>query len=467
MTKTFLRVRLVVAKGAKGNPFKYSDFTPEQLAALTGPIGPAGTVNVGTVTTVAPDQPAEVIPSGTPENRVLSFKIPQGVHGEDGDDGAAATITVLGTETLAAGEDAEVVEGGTPQARTLQFNIPRGPKGDPGDAVVGASVIIDCYDNTAAGTHARVVTTDYSFDGYPDLVGKTLRVHCKNGLSTTSDPTLNLNSKGARAILSESPTNATSFVAVSSGIGPYQLNAGSFYDVYVSAATSTAATLVIRGYSPKQATGSGSRAGIVFLSAEYNAAAPPNYTALSAQGAKDLYAAVMNKPLPTPAQIGAIPTTEKDVANGVAGLNASGLIDLARLPATLVTLSGIQTALSALAAQQTAILAVAAMNTKLAFLTTNQATRTTMASMPVTGDSVLVNATAATAWSWSGTMQAGQRMQILLRNTHASANFNQVIPNAGVWDTNNPTPVTVKAGSYIELNVWYINSIYYVIVREP
>lgn len=46
-----------------------------------GPPGAAATVTVGTVTTGAPGTPAEVTNSGTAQNAVLNFTIPQGLPG--------------------------------------------------------------------------------------------------------------------------------------------------------------------------------------------------------------------------------------------------------------------------------------------------------------------------------------------------------------------------------------------------
>ena len=69
----------------------YSHF-PNNIAP-TGPTGPAGTagtagtaasVQVGTVTTGAPNTQAAVVNSGTPQNAILDFTIPQGAAGTSG-----------------------------------------------------------------------------------------------------------------------------------------------------------------------------------------------------------------------------------------------------------------------------------------------------------------------------------------------------------------------------------------------
>lgn len=54
---------------------------------LMGPPGPPGTpatINIGTVTSVAPEDPPTVTNSGTPSNAILNFEIPAGVPGQDG-----------------------------------------------------------------------------------------------------------------------------------------------------------------------------------------------------------------------------------------------------------------------------------------------------------------------------------------------------------------------------------------------
>jgi len=126
---------------------------------------------------------------------------------------------------------------------------------------------------------------------------------------------------------------------------------------------------------------------------------------------------------------------EMGANNGVATLDLSGKLQFAQMPTSLAFLTGVLT-------------------------------RTTMASMPITNAHILVSATVATAWSWATIPAAGQMFHILLKNT-GSSDFTQPIPNAGSWDSNNEATVVVKAGSYVELSCWYVDSKYIVIVREP
>lgn len=61
--------------------------------------GPAGTIQVGTVTTGTPEEDVEVTNSGTSNAAILNFKIPQGVKGDKGDPG---TMSIAGAGTNSA-----------------------------------------------------------------------------------------------------------------------------------------------------------------------------------------------------------------------------------------------------------------------------------------------------------------------------------------------------------------------------
>lgn len=109
-------------QGEKGDPFTYADFTAEQLAALkgekgdkgdrgdTGAQGAAGTIKVGTVETLPAGSQAEVTNSGTDQNAVFNFKIPQGEQGSLGDLSATAPISYSNnTISLQAGTSGQVL----------------------------------------------------------------------------------------------------------------------------------------------------------------------------------------------------------------------------------------------------------------------------------------------------------------------------------------------------------------------
>lgn len=100
-----------------------------------GPQGPAGmgTITIGTTTTGAAGTDAEVTNSGTAQDAILNFTIPQGAagaNGADGADGAAATIAVGTVTTGAAGSSAAVTNSGTSSAAVFDFVIPKGDNGE-------------------------------------------------------------------------------------------------------------------------------------------------------------------------------------------------------------------------------------------------------------------------------------------------------------------------------------------------
>lgn len=61
-----------------------------------GPAGPGATISIGTVTTGSPDTPAEVINSGTKEEAVFNFVIPQGRPGNGCSLDVLATVNTTG-----------------------------------------------------------------------------------------------------------------------------------------------------------------------------------------------------------------------------------------------------------------------------------------------------------------------------------------------------------------------------------
>ena len=129
-------------QGPKGDPFVYSDFTPEQLAALRGPIGPQGEIG-------------ERGPKGDPfvysdftEEQLSALKGPKGDIGEQGPQGDQGPIgntgspAGFGTPTASATqlepnvEPTVTVEASgedTSKIFNFVFGIPKGAKGDTGE----------------------------------------------------------------------------------------------------------------------------------------------------------------------------------------------------------------------------------------------------------------------------------------------------------------------------------------------
>ena len=102
------------------------------------------TVTVGSTTTLEAGSPAYVTNTGTLQNAILNFGIPQGAQGVQGpigatgpqgpmgpqgiqgEDGDAATMTIGTVTTLPAGSPATVTNVGTTTNAVLNFGIPQG-----------------------------------------------------------------------------------------------------------------------------------------------------------------------------------------------------------------------------------------------------------------------------------------------------------------------------------------------------
>ena len=133
-----------------------------------GPEGPAGmgTVTIGTTTTGLPGTSASVTNSGTAQDAILNFTIPQGAtgaNGADGADGAAATIAVGTVSTGAPGSAATVTNAGTSSAAVFNFSIPQGATGANGaDGADGADGVGVPAGGTAGQVLSKVDGTDYN-----------------------------------------------------------------------------------------------------------------------------------------------------------------------------------------------------------------------------------------------------------------------------------------------------------------
>jgi hypothetical protein len=105
---------------------------PQGDAGAAGQAGADANISVGAVNALPPGTPPTVVNSGTPQNAVFDFGIPQGDAGEAGQPGAAATIAVGNVTTVPAGTPASVTNSGNANAAVLDFQIPEGPQGPQG-----------------------------------------------------------------------------------------------------------------------------------------------------------------------------------------------------------------------------------------------------------------------------------------------------------------------------------------------
>ena len=107
------------------------------LTGATGPVGPGATVTVGTVSTTAYGNTAQVINSGTAQDAILDFVIPQGKPGEQ--------TTRMGALTL-----------DTITAQSADFPIPA--VGETGSTVFGK--IIKFFNSTISALNSKLNISD-------------------------------------------------------------------------------------------------------------------------------------------------------------------------------------------------------------------------------------------------------------------------------------------------------------------
>lgn len=343
-------------KGDKGDPFTYSDFTAEQLAALKGekgdtgergpqgeqgiqgpkgdtgepgPQGPAGADGkdgvsvthewVGTTLSVtsASGTSSADLKGEKGEQGIQGIQGPkgdtgeqgpqgiqgiqgpkgdtgeqgpqgiQGVQGEQGPQGDAATIEVGTVTTGTAGTAASVTNTGTENAAIFNFVIPQGAKGEKGDT--GAQ-------GPAGETGPQGPKGDTGATG-PEGPQGIQGPQGEQGIQGPAGPKGDKGDTGAQGPQGEQ--------GVQGPEGP-QGPAG------------------VAGADGKSAYQTAVEAGYAGTETAFNSAL------------KDVPGHIANKDNPhgvTAAQSGAIPTTEKGAANGVATLGADGKVPTGQLPA--------------------------------------------------------------------------------------------------------------------------------------
>ena len=162
-----------------GKGFRYPQYTdtpdvPRDLGYLAadvdaylddhpGPQGPAGTLEIGSVTTVSAETPAAVVNVGTPSAAVLNLTLPRGIDGIIGGPGPS---NVLEIGTVVEGGSAAATITGTSPSQILNLVLPQGPEGPVGP--VGpqgpTTLAIGTTTTGEAGTNASVTNTGTSTD---------------------------------------------------------------------------------------------------------------------------------------------------------------------------------------------------------------------------------------------------------------------------------------------------------------
>jgi len=104
---------------------------------IAGDVGPANSLAIGSVTTGAAGSSASASITGTAPSQTLNLTIPRGntgVQGETGPQGVpgdAATVEVGTVDTLDPGDPATVTNSGTSSEAVFDFGIPQGEPGTP------------------------------------------------------------------------------------------------------------------------------------------------------------------------------------------------------------------------------------------------------------------------------------------------------------------------------------------------
>ena len=92
-------------------------------------------------------------------------------------------------------------------------------------------------------------------------------------------------------------------------------------------------------------------------------------------------------------------------------------------------------------------------------------TATSLASLPIDKRGLVVTISAAQGtFTYAAAPPNNFQQTILLKNSTGSA-ITQAIPNSGSWKALDGASVTVPANGSIELNIWYIDSIYRVAAK--
>ena len=150
----------------KGEPFRYEDFTPEQLAGLKGEPGETPIIKVGTVTTLEAGEKATVTAETVEETTTFNFGLPKG---ESSDLTLDTTLTTSGkaADAKATGDKIASVQSSIP-TKTSQLTNDTGFKSSS-DTV---SEYDDIMANTVAGYIPDALAVKQGFQEVKDNLTK-------------------------------------------------------------------------------------------------------------------------------------------------------------------------------------------------------------------------------------------------------------------------------------------------------
>jgi hypothetical protein len=136
---------------------------PSQSLSFVLPQGPAGPVSSLKIGTVVTGSDAAATITGTAPTQTLNLVLPQGatgsqgIQGDIGPTGPANSLSVAGVTTTTA-TTASVTITGTAPSQQISFVIPRGPQGVQGDAGPYTTVQAGTVTTAAAGSSAKIDT---------------------------------------------------------------------------------------------------------------------------------------------------------------------------------------------------------------------------------------------------------------------------------------------------------------------
>lgn len=140
---------------------RLADDVDAYLDAHPGPQGPAGTIAIGTVTSLPADATPIVTNVGTDSAAILNLQLPRGIDGIIGGPGPS---NVLSIGTVVEGGSASATITGTSPEQILNLVLPQGPEGPQGPQGIPGPTTLAVGTTTtgAAGTNASVVNTGTS-----------------------------------------------------------------------------------------------------------------------------------------------------------------------------------------------------------------------------------------------------------------------------------------------------------------
>lgn len=196
---------------------------PEGQPGATGETGQAATIEIGSVSTTAYGNPAQVVNSGTEEAAILDFTIPQGKPGEQ--------TTRMGALTL-----------DTITAQTATFPVPA--VGETGSTVFGK--IIKFFTDTASALASKLNVSDVINNLTSTATDKPLSANMGRQLNSNITPVAQ-----DLTVISKFSTHNTCNIVQSAGVAKV------YMDVTVGSSDIATWTTLAYWRSPIKVTGTG------------------------------------------------------------------------------------------------------------------------------------------------------------------------------------------------------------------